>query len=600
MSVKKRKVTDECRVFQEAWSERYFFIEYNGKATCLICKETVGVMKEYNVKRHYDTKHAGKYKEWTGQLRKDKVKEFQRKLTSQQNIFRKVTDDSEIAVKASFVVSKILVKKMKPYKDGELVKECLEEVANIAFPEKKSIISKISLNRMTVSRRAEEMASDIEKTLKEKILEFKFFSLAMDESTDVTDTSQLSIFIRGINEDFHITEELLALVPMKDTTNGSDIYCEVKNILEKYNLDLKLLYGISTDGAPAMVGNKRGVVNYLATDCKNMGNDIVAFHCILHQGNLCARTIHMEHVMKAVIKVINFLRSRGLTHRQFREFLLQLDTQYGDVLYFTQVRWLSAGKMLKRVYDLRKEIIIFLKSRDENLVADFENNEWVCDLSFLVDITQHLNELNTKLQGKNNMIHNLFYLIKSFEVKLILWQSQLTSGLLTHFSTMNSFAASSEQPINFTKYASLIENLQNEFKRRFQDMRKFEKLFDMFALPFTTDVEIVPIDFQMELIDLQSNSELKTKFSEVSLLDFYKNYLPEEMKALNNHALKTATLFGSTYLCEQSFSLMKQIKSRGRSRLTDEHLEGNLRIAVSNIEPDIDRLVKNRQCQVSH
>lgn len=118
-------------------------------------QRTVGVTKEYNVKTHYDTKHAAKYNEWTGQMRKDKVKELQRKLTSQQNLFRRVTDDSEIAVKASFDVSKILVKKMKPFKDGEIVKECLEEVPNIAFPEKKSIISKISLNRMTVSRRAE-------------------------------------------------------------------------------------------------------------------------------------------------------------------------------------------------------------------------------------------------------------------------------------------------------------------------------------------------------------------------------------------------------------------------------------------------------------
>lgn len=55
-----------------------------------------------------------------------------------------------------------------------------------------------------------------------------------------------------------------------------------------------------------------------------------------------------------------------------------------------------------------------------------------------------------------------------------------------------------------------------------------------------------------------------------------------------------ATIFGSTCLCEQSFSLMKYIKSRGHSHLTDEHLEGNLLIAMSKIENVIDRLMKNK------
>lgn len=241
--------------------------------------------------------------------------------------------------------------------------------------------------------------------------------------------------------------------------------------------------------------------------------------------------------------------------------------------------------MLKRVFQLREEIIIFLTSRDETLVIDFKDNEFMCDLSFLVDITEHLNDLNFKLQGKTNMIQNLFYFIKSFEAKLALWHSQLKCGQILNFPTMQSFAASSQDElIDHNKYAYLIENLQGEFKRRFQDVKKCEKSFDVFAMPFTTDVETAPTDFQMELIDLQCNAELKAKFSEVSLLNFYQNYLPKEMQMLRNHALKTATLFGSTYVCEQSFSLMKQIKSKERSRLTDKHLEENLLLAVSNIE----------------
>jgi hypothetical protein len=41
------------------------------------------------------------------------------------------------------------------------------------------------------------------------------YSIATDESTDVTDIAQLAVCIRGINEDFQLVVELLELVPMK-------------------------------------------------------------------------------------------------------------------------------------------------------------------------------------------------------------------------------------------------------------------------------------------------------------------------------------------------------------------------------------------------
>lgn len=593
-SNKKRKITEEHQCFQERWTELYFSCEYGGKAICLICKETVNVLKEYNIKRHYDTKHGNKYNEWSGQLRKDKVRDLKRTLTSQQNLFKKTSNDSELAVKASYVVSKILTKKLKSFKDGEVVKECLSSVADILFPDKKTLVAKISLNRMTVSRRVEDMAIDIEENLKRKCSEFKWFSLAIDESTDVSDTAQLSIFIRGIDSSFNVTEEILSLSPMKDTTKGVDIYDKVIEALNKFELRLDKLIGVSTDGAPSMIGKNKGFLSLVEKDCAEFDHEIIAFHCILHQEHLCAKTIQIEHVMKPVIKLVNYIRSRGLTHRQFKEFLADSDADYDDVIYFTQVRWLSAGNMLKRVYELREELGQFLTNHNFK-VDELDSSEWINDLTFLVDIVQHLNEMNTKMQGKNQLIHNMFNVIKAFERKLALWQTQLRTGVLVNFPTMRSRNIS-----NFGKYIDLLKNLKEAFNNRFQDARKFEKSFELFSVPFHVDVETVPENFQMELIDIQSNSELKVKFSDVPLLDFYKLYLPKEMTNIRDHAMRMTTLFGSTYVCEQSFSVMKQVKSKERSLLTDGHLEAIMRIAISNIEPDIEKLTKQKQCQVSH
>ena len=69
-----------------------------------------------------------------------------------------------------------------------------------------------------------------------------------------------------------------------------------------------------------------------------------------------------------------------------------MDTLFGDVIYYTQVRRLSKGKMLKRFYDLRTEIKICMETKGKP-VTKFEDKNWVLDLALLVDLTEHLNDL---------------------------------------------------------------------------------------------------------------------------------------------------------------------------------------------------------------
>lgn len=60
--------------------------------------------------------------------------------------------------------------------------------------------------------------------------------------------------------------------------------------------------------------------------------------------------------MKVVIKTVNFIKSKGLNHRDFQTFLEQMESEYGDVLYYSKVRWLSRGKMLRRFPVKRRNI----------------------------------------------------------------------------------------------------------------------------------------------------------------------------------------------------------------------------------------------------
>ena len=491
---------------------------------CLLCSESVSVMKEYNVKRHYISKHSSLYESFQGQRRKQKVEKLMKELKEQQTIFVKKRDDTDNIIRASYIVSEKIAKHSKNYSDGEIVKECLQAAVDILCPCRKKEIDNISLSRRTVTRRIDELATNIEMGLKELASKFKYFSLAIDESTDVTNTAQLAVFVRGIDDDFNITEEMLGLQAMKDTTTGEDIFQELKILMAKFNLHFEKLHGLSTDGAPAMVGSKVGLTSKIKTELASMNidtKDFSVFHCIIHQENLCAKSLKFEHVMSKVVSSINFIKSRALNHRQFKEFLKDVEAEYGDLVYYCEVRWLSKGKMLKRFYELRSEIFTFMEMKGKS-IPELSDDGWVRDLAFLVDLTSYLNDLNSKLQGQGQFIHQLYSHIKTFQNKIQLWERQLRNGNTFHFPTLANHGKT-----DCTSYADELILINKEISCRFQDFRSQETNLRIFSSPFDINVDQAPEELQMELIELQGNEDLKREMRDQSILEFYKN-LPKE------------------------------------------------------------------------
>ena len=66
-----------------------------------------------------------------------------------------------------------------------------------------------------------------------------------------------------------------------------------------------------------------------------------------------------------------------------------------------------------------------MKDRD---VPQLSDPMLMSDLAFLTDITQHLNELNSQLQGAEQLVNGMFDRIKPF--KLTMWANQLADGNL--------------------------------------------------------------------------------------------------------------------------------------------------------------------------
>lgn len=101
--------------------------------------------------------------------------------------------------------------------------------------------------------------------------------------------------------------------------------------------------------------------------------------------------------MSVVFSVVNFTRSRRLTHRLFREFIEEVSANNSDLLYHTEVHLLSSGIMLQRFVALRDETVQFLENRPRKF-SGLLDEKWNNDLYLLCDIICHLNELNLQLQ----------------------------------------------------------------------------------------------------------------------------------------------------------------------------------------------------------
>ena len=176
-------------------------------------------------------------------------------------------------------------------------------------------------------------------------------------------------------------------------------------------------------------------------------------------------------------------------------------------------------------------------------------------MALLTDLTEHLNELNRRLQGRDILVTDMFAAISAFEVKLRLWEAQVNSKTLTHFKRLS---ASNPADSDFSKYKSVITALHHEFSSRFERLHACKSDFCLFTSPFDCVVDDVPGFLQMELVELQCDAELKAKFNSSKPIEFFRDHLSnEKFSLLVRHAKKIVTMFGSTYCCEQLFSKMK-------------------------------------------
>uniref|UniRef100_A0A3Q3EAD9 HAT C-terminal dimerisation domain-containing protein n=1 Tax=Labrus bergylta TaxID=56723 RepID=A0A3Q3EAD9_9LABR len=431
----KRKIENETRRFNPAWTDKYLFIlppNASAKPMCLLCNECVAMFKDYNVRRHHFEKRRTFQTNFPegSQERAAKVQSLIASYNRSCTTMVRSCTAQERATAASLRVSWILVM------NDEKIKTSVT-----------SAIKNVPLSDTSNIRRIEILATNMFETLLEELKKADVMSIAVYESTDKTDTAQLCIYVR-VFDGKCFREELLGLLPLEGHTTGKIVFGKISAFFKDNGLDMEL-------------------------------------NVWQHVGPLFGE---LKTTIDSVMATINFIHSTSsLHHRLFRKLLSNMSAEHRDLLLHNDVRWLSKGKALERCCDLNEEIATFLRStklkKAETHLNRILDNNFMADVCFLSDIFKHLNDLNEGLQGRDKTVTDHLEQMRAFQVKLDFFATDLSTGRM-HFPTLRKHISSPAQ------ITVVMTDFIERLKENFSSITKAQELHTNGPAKFWSDINV--------------------------------------------------------------------------------------------------------------
>jgi hypothetical protein len=212
----------------------------------------------------------------------------------------------------------------------------------------------------------------------------------------------------------------------------------------------------------------------------------------------------------------------------------------------------------------------------------------------LTDLFKIFNEVNLQLQGDELNLIKTKNVIAAFVRKLLLFKRNLGRGEYSHFPTLSAVSAKQEDLLHYCQH---LDVLHADFTERFQDILNMN--IPSWVLDPFANGDTAASNLEEELIELTSNEELKVKFKSGYQEFWLQKSIPTLYPGLWATVQKFLIAFPSSYLAERGFSAVANLLSKKRNRL---HIteRGDLRLMLTKLEPDINKLLKLHQPQPSH
>ncbi|GBN34593.1 Zinc finger BED domain-containing protein 5 [Araneus ventricosus] len=148
---------------------------------------------------------------------------------------------------------------------------------------------------------------------------------------------------------------------------------------------------------------------------KTVASHVTWSHCCIHSQSLAAKPLPdpLKEVLNQSFKVVNFIKANSTNTRMFKS--LCGDMGVTTLLLHTEVRWLSRGNVLTRLFEPRHEVLMFFEDHPFSLRSKFYESEWLQQLAYLSDIFSEINKLNLGFQNHSMAIFKVTDKIESMQ-----------------------------------------------------------------------------------------------------------------------------------------------------------------------------------------
>ncbi|XP_068235570.1 zinc finger BED domain-containing protein 5-like [Palaemon carinicauda] len=343
----------------------FIAIEHGGEALpqCVVCMKSLSnaAMKPSLLKRHLETNHADK---------KDRDQSYFQRLG--ENVkWQRMDKTGQIyqkgagIVKGSYEVALLVAKNMKAHTIAEsiIMPAAKILVSHVNGEEAVAKLESVSVSNNTVQRRIEDMV-DIAEEVVEGMKSSKYgFAIQLDESTDITNCSQLLVYVRFTQSNAAKTDLLLSQ-DLSNTTTRKDIFNVLDNFFKQNELDWGKLVRCTTDGAPLMLGRKSGFQAHV----KAVAPYATAVHCFIQRFTLCAKVLppKLLSCLNRDIRIVYFVKTSAMNTRLFKLLCENFISDHICLLYHTEVRWLSRGNTTRHLFELRDVLLVFFKEKEHD------------------------------------------------------------------------------------------------------------------------------------------------------------------------------------------------------------------------------------------
>lgn len=400
-----RKTEDKTKTWRkQAYSDSWSMLpEFKGwiaaapgdkyKVKCLPCKKLLTAGKSELIKHSKTSQHL---KHWKSMQGSTSITSFVKPILNSAQI------DSEIRV------SLLAVQYNVSFHAMEGILSSMKCIINDS-----QVLKKIKLKRTKCTNIINNVVCKAILNSSDSALRNNFFSILIDESTDLSNDKNLCILVKYYVNQSHIVH-LLDIIKVSDGASAAQLFQAFSDCLKKHEIDFKNIVGYCSDNANVMLGKKHSFMTFLLKE----NPQIFVIGCICHSAHLIAS--HAADELPTNLEALMHNLYSYFSRSPKRQALLEgiqniMKKEKHKLINPSRTRWLALLNSVNRIleqWSILQQTFVYASVEDRSANADIIlndlNNPYTkAYFEFLQHALPYFQSFNLVFQAEHFLLTNL-------------------------------------------------------------------------------------------------------------------------------------------------------------------------------------------------